>query len=302
VISFRYHLVSIVAVFLALALGIVIGTAALNGPITTDLRNQVNTLKNDRTNLAQQVKTLQGQLADAGAFADTFGTSIVANTLSKQNVLLLTMPGASSTTRDGVVREITAAGGKITGNVALTASYIDQRRSSDIVQLVTTDHPIGLTLPQTNDPGQLAGGLLAYVLLGKGQPTDLSQVVSAFAQLHMLSVEENSITPSTSIVVVGTGAMPNGDYGAKVELSLVSALAAGGHVVVAGNAAGATQAGLVAEVRASSKSSVSTVDNADTSIGQVSTVLALANIINSNVGHYGTAKNADSLFPTPASK
>jgi hypothetical protein len=118
----------------------------------------------------------------------------------------------------------------------------------------------------------------------------------------MLSVEENSITPSTSIVVVGTGAMPNGDYGAKVELSLVSALAAGGHVVVAGNAAGATQAGLVAEVRASGKSSVSTVDNADTSIGQVSTVLALANIINSNVGHYGTAKNADSLFPTPASK
>ena len=41
VISFRYHLVSIVAVFLALALGIVVGTTALNGPITKDLRNQV---------------------------------------------------------------------------------------------------------------------------------------------------------------------------------------------------------------------------------------------------------------------
>ena len=36
-ISFRYHIVSIVAVFLALALGIVVGTPALNGPITKDL-------------------------------------------------------------------------------------------------------------------------------------------------------------------------------------------------------------------------------------------------------------------------
>ena len=36
-ISFRYHLVSIIAVFLALALGIVVGTTALNGPITKDL-------------------------------------------------------------------------------------------------------------------------------------------------------------------------------------------------------------------------------------------------------------------------
>ena len=48
-ISFRYHLVSIIAVFLALALGIVVGTTALNGPITTDLRKQVNTLKSDRS-------------------------------------------------------------------------------------------------------------------------------------------------------------------------------------------------------------------------------------------------------------
>ncbi|HLY34506.1 MAG TPA: copper transporter, partial [Jatrophihabitantaceae bacterium] len=76
----------------------------------------------------------------------------------------------------------------------------------------------------------------------------------------------------------------------------------GGHLVVAGNAAGATQSGLVAEVRGSSanRSAVSTVDDADAAIGQVSTVLALVNVINSNVGHYGTAKSADTLFPSPA--
>jgi len=77
VISFRYHLVSIIAVFLALALGIVVGTTALNGPITTDLRKQVNTLKSDRTTLANQVKSLQQQVSDAGQFASSFGSQLV---------------------------------------------------------------------------------------------------------------------------------------------------------------------------------------------------------------------------------
>ncbi|MCW2530376.1 MAG: Copper transport outer membrane protein MctB, partial [Pseudonocardiales bacterium] len=36
-ISFRYHLVSIIAVFLACALGVVVGTTGLNGAILSDL-------------------------------------------------------------------------------------------------------------------------------------------------------------------------------------------------------------------------------------------------------------------------
>ena len=40
-IDFRYHLVSLIAVFLAVALGIVIGTTALNEPILADIKNQV---------------------------------------------------------------------------------------------------------------------------------------------------------------------------------------------------------------------------------------------------------------------
>jgi hypothetical protein len=302
VISFRYHLVSIVAVFLALALGIVVGTTALNGPITTDLRKQVNTLKTDRTALAQQVKTLQGQVSDAGEFARSFGSKLVDGALTKQNVLLVGLPGASGNVQDGLASQIAAAGGNVTGHVSLTESYIDPRRGTDISSLATTVHPPALTLPEVNDPGELGGALLAFVLLGHGQSTDLSQVMSGFSALHMVSVAGNNVTPATTVVVVGTGARPAGDYGAKMELSLVTALqAGGGHVVVAGDSGSATQAGIVAEVRgpAGDKDTVSTVDNAETAIGQVSTVFALADIANSKVGHYGTATGVDALFPTP---
>jgi hypothetical protein len=301
VISFRYHIVSIIAVFLALALGIVVGTTALNGPITTDLRKQVNTLKNDRSSLAGQVKTLQQQVSDAGQFATSFGSQIVAGTLTKQDVLMIGLPGAVGSVEDGIAKEIDAAGGRVSGQVRLSSAYVDQRRGSDIVSLATNNHPTCASLPEVSDPGQLGGTLLAYVLLGKCLPTDLTQVISGFSELHMISVG-GSVTPSTTVVVVGTGSLAPGSYAAQTELSLVSALQQlGGHVVVAGDPASAVQAGVVASVRtaAADKNTVSTIDNSDSAIGQVSTVLALAGVIKSSVGHYGTGKGADAMFPIP---
>jgi hypothetical protein len=301
VISFRYHLVSIVAVFLALALGIVVGTTALNGPITTDLRKQVNTLKDDRSTLANQVKSLQLQVGDAGEFASSFGSQLVRGTLARQNVLLVSLPGARSSIEDGITKQVQAAGGKVS-HVGLTDAYVDPRRSSDITALVTSTHPIGLTLPEVSDAGQLGGALLAFVLLGHGVPTDLSQVLGAFSELHMVSAT-GAVIPSRNVVVIGTGALKSANYASAAELALVTALQrAGGHVVVAGDSGSATKAGVIAGVRGTGpdKATVSSVDNADSAIGQISTVLALADVIKSSVGHYGTAKSADALFPSPS--
>jgi Copper transport outer membrane protein, MctB len=302
VINFRYHLVSIIAIFLALALGIVIGTTALNGPITTDLRHQVNSLKSDRGALATQVKTLSARVSDADQFASVYGDRLLADTLTGQSVLILGMPGANGGIEDKIAHEIAAGGGKVSGRLEFTTDFTDQRRGADINALATGGvQPVGLTLPETSDPGQLGGALLAFVLLGNGQPSDLSQVLSGFAQLHMVSGAGSNVTPAKTVVVVGTGALPSGSYASHSELGLVSALQhAGGHVVVAGDANAATQAGLVAAVRGSGgpKTTVSTIDNADTAIGQVSTVLALVDVLHSTIGHYGTGSGARALFPT----
>lgn len=303
-ISFRYHLVSIVAVFLALALGIVVGTTALNGPITKDLRNQVNDAKAQRDALATQVKQLQGRVDDAGKFASTYGAQLVADRLSGKTVLEIELPGATSEMEDGLAQQLSAAGAKIGGRVTITSAYLDPSRGAGIVSLATgSSRPIGWTAPETSNSDQLGGSLLAYVLLGHGQQTDVTQVLGAFAGLHMLSSDRQDITPTTTIVVLAHGALAAHDYAGTAELSLVSELAqGGGHVVVAGDAASAGENGLIGLVRGSKsdRAAESTVDNADTPFGQVSTVLALAGADNGLVGHYGTGQNADALFPAPA--
>jgi hypothetical protein len=306
VISFRYHLVSIIAVFLALALGIVVGTTALNGPITKDLRHQVDALKGDRKSLSAQVNTLQSQVGDADKFAALYGGQIVKSSLTDLNVLIIGLPGASGDTKDGVAKEVAAAGGVVTGRIQLTGDYTDPKRAGDITALATgASHPIGLTYPSVDDAGQLGGALLAFVLLGKGQQTDLKQVLAGFSELNMVKVEGgDKVTPASAVVVVAGGSLPLDDAGGKTELALISQLQQkGGSTVVVGDHASATRGGIVALVRGdeTDKGTVSTVDNADTPLGKVSTALALAGMIKPEpetvVGHYGTGGGASALFP-----
>jgi Copper transport outer membrane protein, MctB len=308
VISFRYHLVSIIAVFLALALGIVVGTTALNGPITKDLRHQVDGLKNDRNSLSDQVKQLQSQVGNGEKFGALYGAQIVRGTLHERNVLIIGMPGAPGQVKEDLATEVGAAGGKVTGRVQLTSDYIDPKQAEAMTRFATGGvQPVGLTYPNTDQAGVIGGALLAYVLLGKGQSTDLTQVIAGFAQMHMLKIEGgDSITPTTNVLVVASGSLPADDSRGQTELALVSQLQQqGAHEVVAGDTSSATDSGVVALVRGDSadRSAVATVDNADTALGEVSTILALADVgkpqPNTVVGHYGTASGAKATFPDP---
>jgi hypothetical protein len=300
VITFRYHIVSLVGVFLALAVGIVVGTTALNGPVTSDLRHQVNDLKQQRSQLAAQGKSLQGQVDSASQFVTTYGAELVANTLKGDSVLMVSLPGVTTGMQDGIASQLTSAGAVISGRLVFSQAFIDPAQQSSITTLVTTTHPAGLTYPVTSDAGQLGAALLSFVLTGRGEQTDLKSVLTAYAGLHMITSDPAGIESAKDIVVIANGALTKNSYGAQSELDLVAAMSSnGGKVVVAGDSGSAGSAGVIGLVRGSpSKSTVSTVDNADTAVGQVSTTLALAGATKGQVGQYGN-HGAQALFPTP---
>ena len=277
-ISFRYHIVSLVGVFLALALGIVVGTTALSGPVTSDLRHQVDDLKKDRSQLAIQNKDLQGQIDVASQFTSNFGPQILADSLDKTNVLVA-LPGASSGMVDGIGNGLSEAGATVTGRLELAGSYVDPSLATSIQDLaVGPSHPIGLTLPQTDDQRVLGAALLAYALVGKGEQTYLNTVRSGLSGLHMIDSDPSGIEPAKDVVILGNGSLAKNSYASEAESDIVAQFAAAGAtVVVAGDSGSAQGAGVVASVRSGDlKTTVSTVDNADTPFGQVTTALAMA--------------------------
>ena len=95
-IDFRYHLVSIVAVFLALAIGIVLGTTALNGPLTSRLRSLEGTLRAESDSLRAQKNQLQLQIGGDQAFAQAAAPLLLPRLLEGQSVVAGHRPGGAA--------------------------------------------------------------------------------------------------------------------------------------------------------------------------------------------------------------
>jgi Copper transport outer membrane protein, MctB len=309
VIDFRYHLVSIISVFLALALGIVVGTTALNGAVVSDLRHQVKSLKSDKKTLQGSARELKGTVAADDDFAAGIAPDVVAGKLTNQEVLVVTAPGADTATSGAVAKLLQTAGASVTTQVDLAANYVDPRHASDLQGYATSGvAPAGLTLPTTDDSGKLAGALLADVLIhsAKGHnPTaaERQTVLAGFTSQSMLRVEGPAATPaSLAVLVVGK---PAGDNNPPAQARTITDLAAafqarGTGVVIAGSSASDADTGVIGTVRQDTglADSLSSVDNADTAAGQIATVLALRDRGHGVAGQYGTQDDAQAAVPS----
>ena len=310
-IDFRYHLVSLIAVFLAVALGIVIGTTQLNGPILADLEGQVDALEQDKRALEDQTRTLQTQVDSGALFEEAVAPALVDGSLAGRSVVLvITDEDVAAETVEEVSALVGQAGGTVTGTVRLQPEYSDPATASSLQSYVTgSGLPPGVTLPETDDTGQLVAGLLAAVLMKPaeaGAPAPdtaaLSSVLAGLSALDVLTQESASVTPADYAVLLTAGAFPGEDAGARTDTLVDLAVAldgAGSGAVVAGDAASAQATGLVGVIRADPEISaaVSTVDNADAAAGRISTVLALGREREGTSGKYGTGEDTQPVPP-----
>jgi hypothetical protein len=311
VIDFRYHLVSLIAVFLAVALGIIIGTTALNEPIQADIEGQVTDLEQDKRSLEDRTQQLQAQLDTADAFGGAVGPALVSGALTGSSVLLvITNEDVAPETVEDVSTLITDAGGTVSGTLRLQPEYSDPATSTSLQNYVTgAGTPAGIQLPETDDAGRLVGSLIAQVLMipPAGTAPAGASGATVLAGLEALNVvsQESAVAPADYAVVLTAGAFSGDDATDRNEtvVELVSALdATGSGAVVAGDFGAEAEAGLVGVIRADPtlSAAVSTVDNVATSAGQISAVLALASEGDGVSGQYGAGEDTQPVPPVPA--
>ena len=312
-IDFRYHLVSLIAVFMAIALGIIIGTTALNEPILADIQNQVTALEQDKRSLEDRTQQLQAQVDSTDAFAEAVAPALVEGALTGSGVLLVvTNEEVAPETVEATTALVEQAGGTVTGTIALQPQYSDPSTSSSLQSYVTGPGlPTGVQLPEVDDAGQLVGALLGQVLMvpSSGGPTPdasaISSVLAGLRALDVLTQESDSVTPADYAIVLTAGGFTGDDAAERntVLVDLAAGLdAAGSGAVVAGDAASAGGNGLVGVIRAdpSLSADLSTVDNVTTSAGRISTVLALGAESEGTSGAYGTGEDTQPVPPVPA--
>jgi hypothetical protein len=297
VIDFRYHVISIVAIFLALATGIALGAGPLRGEFTDQLARQADKDREDKEELRAELTTLQDQSAFVDDVAGLAGDPLVQGKMTDRSVALFTLPGASDDDVAAVADQVDAAGGTVTATVALQPAMLDPANRQLAEGLATSVLAEIPDVAGTDGASsyQLVGISLARAFLTKqsgGEAVDSPSrtIVQGYTEADFLSTD-GDVERRAQLAVVVSGEPSDEAVSGQDELvaTLTQSLDAGsGGVVMTGPTSAAETDGYVAAIRDSDASeSVSTVDSVDTQAGQVVTVLALAQQAGGGVGQYG---------------
>ena len=306
-IDFRYHLVSLITVFLALAVGVVLGAGPLQNSLGTALNDQVTALRENRNATQAKLEQTETAVNERDSYITQAATSLLPGTLASKNVAMVLLPDAKAEDADAIAAQLKNAGATVTGRVSLTSTWVDLSREN---YRSTFSGQVQGHLGSTNskDANGILGEALAKALTANDDSSrvlmDMLSVTVDKSGTPFISVDSTPTAAAEMIVVVGPRPQASSGKGATVEASpgedpkawakALEGTAGRAPTVVVGSADG--DGGVVGIIR-SEKAKVTTIDSVGQVAASVSTPLALASTRAGTTGHYGFDKGAEAVMP-----
>lgn len=220
--------------------------------------------------------------------------ALVANSLNQRPVIILRAEPADPQVATEIGELSAQAGAIDAGEITLTEKFFDPAAAEEL------DNIVAETLPEVaTSPGEMVANALLLdpdTAEPRVAPDKRAEILTSLREAGFIDYEDGTILPAQGIIVLTGGAADNTVAGAQSEFAF--ALDSGGAAVVVAGPFEDADDGALAAVR-SGDTPVSTVDTANESWAQISTVLALAEQIGGGFGHYGVADNADATIPSP---
>jgi hypothetical protein len=339
VINFRYHVVSLIAVFLALAIGVIMGSAVIDRAIVDRLEDQQQGLREDLDDIERENDALRTQNRDlqesASQLADQGSQRLLTGTLTDVPVLVIATRGSDDDGFKGLLSLLTTSDADERGTIWLTDrwSLDDDDEVRDLaaaLEAPSTFEADGLrTLAMSRLSAFLRERAGPAVIDDPSMTTTTSTTAagapategstftalrdSGFVDFDPPERAQESdgprISPGTRIVFVSsadadvptsTVSVPFAEMlvDDRPGVPLVALLAAENRGSVADPDPASE---FVVGLRDDDESSVrmSTVDNIGDFAGRLAAVLAIADLGDGRVGHFGRGPGAQRLLPAP---
>lgn len=305
----RHHAISLAAVFLALAIGVVLGSGLLSETLRSGLRSEKHDLSAQLDELHDQQHALNEKLSIANDFDAQVAPKILRDELAGKSVVIFTTPDAQDPDVDAVVRAVGQAGGTLTGKVSLTPQFVEANAAEKLRAVVESAIvPAGSQLNAALiDPGSQTGDLLGIALLTSREsgtpPVDDAQrdtVLAALRDTGFIAYQDQHIGPATAALVITGGALGDdaGNRGVSVARFAAALAPHGFGTVLAGRDGCAAGTAAVAVARADTgiAAVISTVDDIDAESGRITTVMAVGDLITGgHPGQYGIGHGAGAV-------
>ena len=311
-VDFRYHLISLIGVILALALGILAGSGFLGGPILEQLQDDVDNFRRQTRELQGVITEQDAKLSESEDFARASEPLIVRGQLAGEEIVLFQFEGTEGRLADEVRDALGEAGAQVVSQVTFTEKLgLTSAPARDELSLITGSLS-GDPKVLLEDVAGLLGERAADAAEDPGDTntpntTSSQRFESLLEQLETAEFAgsdlpaEGPAIPSDALFVIvgGSNARPPFPVERFIPV-LAAALTEKGSGTVVVESSTSTWS-LVASVRGNieARAGAATVDNADTVIGRIALVLGLDQVAAGNVGHFGTDQGRTAIIPGP---
>jgi len=288
VIDFRYHIVSLISVFLALAVGIILGAGPLQGAIGDQLTGQVEQLRLERNELRDQLDATNLQAADNKEFIVAAGPQLVDGSLQDRRVAVVDLGEVDGDRYEAVQEQLENAGASVVGHVRLGADWtaVDQEVATSL-----TAKQLAAPEARTSEAVLIEQKLADAKLIEVVQPQDVP------ADVVLLLEPQASTAPSSDATQEATVDEAKA-YAVSIEVLLAQAAQARSEgALVAGSTP--VTGDLISTITADGDLAavLSTVSGIEEAPGQISVPLALAARLGDKVGQYGFEEGATAVIP-----
>jgi len=308
-INFRFHLVSLTAIFLALGIGIAVGATVVDRATVDFLETRLKGVEARLDATDSQNEKLVAELQRWSAFADQARDAAVAGRLEGVPVLVFGVQGTDRRPVEDLRVSLVAAGATLQGTVWFT-SKLTLENDEDAVTLAEL---LGVA-PRGGDPVRRSMiNLLSAELAGQTATGLLAKLrEAAFVEIEPPADGADpaaAAVEGTRFVVASDGAadVPNKDLAVPFAGELAGSARARVLAVEPGREADgpsrpAVRAEFVGPLRADDQVAplLSTVDDLEDFRGRFAAVYALRDLGAGKVGHYGVGPGATRQVPVSA--
>jgi hypothetical protein len=311
-VSFRFYLVSVAAVFLALAVGITMGATVIDQVTVDQLHRSIREADAQARTDRATAKAATDQLGVAGKTVDDARASLVGGRLVGAPVVVVAVRGSDQGQSQiaGLRDVVTAAGADVEGTVWFTGKFkLD--KPDDVAALSAA---LGLSPATPADQVRTTALSRLAAAWSEGGVTPLVGDLKSlgYLQYDQGTTKDPTLLPAPGTrFVVATPAQPDiTDDLVAIPFTQQLARVFPYRVVAAeqgippspGSKQQDVREVFVGPLRSNDlgvNTKLSTVDNIEDPWGQVAVVYALQNLASEKSGHYGIGAHRDAAFPPP---
>ena len=312
-IDFRYHLVSIVSIFMALAVGIVLGAGPLKEDIGNTLTSEVKNLRADKAALRSELDAAEKGTEARDEFTTASNRSLLADRLKDTTVTVVVLPGADPNLVKATQTTLASAGAMVGSTITVQDSWVDPDKAAFRATL-GQQLAAQVGVPVDKSGPDVVNAVLARSVLAKVGSTTAgaSAALEGLRTGDLVKYTTDEVKVATIAVVVA-GPVTGSDSSTQEERAgglskLAGALdsAGAGALLVGGSpsvgASNTTSVVSTARKDGDQAKELSTVDNGEVPMGQASVVFGLLEQEAGKSGQYGLASDATAAFPQLATK